>query len=153
MGPDGTSPGQRTMGVQGMKRILIALVLIVAMSAMASPPCWACSCVPSTKEEKAKAADVIFTGKVKKIEAKGETEIKVRFRVNKVYKGRTPRFTNVFTPDSGAACGMHFKEDTKYTVFAYWSDGKKYTSNCSGTKQGSINPDNYGLSEGYAPGD
>jgi hypothetical protein len=133
-----------------MKRILVAFLMVVVMSAMAAPACWACSCPATTKKQKAKHADVIFTGKVKSI-TPVQSDFKVRFRVFKVYKGHPKEFTYVFTPNSGSISGVDFEKDTKYTVFAHWSDGKKYTSSCSGTKQGSIDPDNYGLGEAYPP--
>ena len=136
-----------------MKRVLVAFVMVIAMSAMAAPPCWACSCADLGKKEQAKTADVIFTGKVVDVE-KGGSYAKVRFKVAKVYKGGTKRYTNVFTesPDpEECGFGYSFKEDTKYTVFADWGKDKKYTDICSGTKKGEINPDNYGLGEPYAP--
>ena len=138
-----------------MKRVLIGFVMILVMSAMTAPPCWACSCAELGKKDQAKTAEVIFTGKVVDVEKAGNYT-KTRFKVAKVYKGDTKRYTNVFTesPDPGqCGFGYSFKEDTKYTVFADWGNGKKYTDICSGTKKGEINPDNYGLPEGYPPGD
>jgi hypothetical protein len=118
---------------------------------MTAPPCWGCVCPYRTKKEQAKGADVIFTGKVVDIEEiGGDGKVRTRFRLGKVYKGQAKRFTNVFT-DNHTTCGFGFKKDKKYTVFAWVDDGKKSTSTCSGTKQSSINPDNYGLPEGYAP--
>jgi hypothetical protein len=137
-----------------MKRILVAFALVVVATAMAAPPCWACECESTSKQEKAQNADVIFTGRVIEKEVLGDTtDVKVRFQVGKVYKGQAEKKTNVFTTNAPGLCGFGFKEDRKYTVFAYWSDGKKYTSNCMGTKEGQINPDNYGLPEGYPPKD
>ena len=137
-----------------MKRILVAFALVVVATAMTAPPCWACSCAPSSKKEKGQNADVVFTGKVISKETLGDTtDLKVRFQVGKVYKGEANKQTNVFTTTKGSLCGYKFKEDTKYTVFAYYSDGKKYTSTCTGTKEGKINPENYGLDEGYPPKD
>lgn len=137
-----------------MKRIFVAFALVVVATAMTIPPCLACSCKPSSKKEHAQNADVIFTGRVVEREQLGSTtDVRVRFRVGKVYKGQVKKLTNVFTTTEGSLCGYHFKIDRKYTVFAYWSDGKKYTSTCTGTKEGPINPDNYGLPEGYPPKD
>ena len=134
-----------------MKRILISFLMVVVMSAMAAPLCWACTCPYQTKKENAKGADVIFTGKVVKVETKDDGEsVTTRFRLGKVYKGQAKRFTNVFT-DNGSTCGFLFEKGEKYTVFAHLNDGKKTTNTCSGTKRGSINPDNYDLGKPYAP--
>jgi Tissue inhibitor of metalloproteinase len=148
----GESSGPK--GCELMKRILVAFALVVVATAMTAPPCWACSCAPSSKKEKAQNADVIFTGRVIDKEVLGDTtDVKVRFQVGKVYKGETTKKTNVFTTNAPGLCGFNFKEGSKYTVFSYWSDGKKYVSSCTGTKAGAINPDNYGLPEGYPPKD
>ena len=143
-----------------MKRLLLVLVMVMVGTAVAAPPCWACSCAPSTKKQDAKTADVIFTGRVQKITgidydngSLGDDNAKVRFRVGKVYKGHPQRITRVYTNESEAACGYAFKEGKRYTVFANWHNDKKKTSLCSGTKQGRINPDNYSLGNGYPPGE
>ena len=144
-----------------MKRIVLAMVMALVGTAMAAPPCWACSCAPSSAKHKAESADVIFTGKVLKITGGdtsngsfGDDNVKAHFRVGKVYKGHPNRYTKVLTNESGAACGYHFKKGEKYTVFAdRQKDGDKYTSICHGTKKGGIDPDKYGLGEGYPPKD
>lgn len=143
-----------------MKRVLVAVVMALAGTAVAAPPCWACSCASSTPKEQAEAADVIFTGRVLKVRGGdaddgilGDDNVKVRFRVKKVYKRHPRRITKVFTNESGAACGFTFKKGKKYTVFADKSDGKKTTNLCSGTKRGGIDHDRYGLPKAYPPQD
>jgi hypothetical protein len=128
--------------------------------AMTASPCWACSCVETTKQEQADDADVVFFGKVRSISGGdaddgvlGDDNIRVRFRVRTVYKGKVQRLTTVRTNESGAACGASFKEGERYTVFADRNAKKLHTSLCSGTKKGNINPANYGLPEGYPPED
>ena len=139
-----------------MKRIFLALVLIGAITAMAAPPCWACSCAPLTKKEKAKAADVIFYGEVTAIagtQEPGEV-VKVTFDVIRVYKGYPKATTSVFAATDDAMCGVSFEVGEKYTVFSYKDkDGKKWTTSCSGTKQGRIKPSLYGLPKGHPPQD
>lgn len=151
MGPEGIVDMR---GVVGMKRILAAVVMVIALTAMAAPPCWACSCAPSTKKDEAKSSDVIFYGKVTDIKEVAEFKLRVKFNVRRVYKGFTSETTSVFTSTDGASCGVYFEEGRRYTVFAdKYKDGEKWTSSCSGTKQGRINPDNYGLGNGWSPGD
>jgi hypothetical protein len=108
----------------------------------------------------AKSADVIFTGRVRDISGGdsddgtlGDDNFKVRFRVKKVYKSKVKRATTVRTNESEAACGYGFVEGKRYTVFAQKAKGKLSTNLCSGTKRGGIDPDKYGLPEGYPPED
>ena len=145
--------------MKGVKRILALLMLTAVFTAMAAPPCWACTCAPDmSKKDYAKNADVIFTGVVEEIidtdPSSATDPLKVRFTVNKVYKGYPKETTHVFTSEWGSMCGATFKVGTKYTVFADRNeDGKKTTSMCSGNKKGGINPDLYGLPDAYPPQD
>ena len=134
-----------------MKRLMVALVMAVSGIAVAAPPCWACSCVDSTREERADWADAVFFGRVRSIT--GDEPLRVKFRVRKIYKGRNiDEFEIVRTSSQGPACGVHFEEGKRYTVFAERRDGKLFTNSCSGTKRRDINPDNYGLPPGHPPG-
>jgi tissue inhibitor of metalloproteinase len=141
-------------------RALAVVVLALSGIAATASPCWACSCAGATPKEHAKSADVVFTGRVKEIRGGdsddgtlGDDNLKVRFRVQKVYKGKARRTTTVRTNESGAACGYGFVEGKRYTVFAQKANGKLSTNLCSGTKRGGIDPDKYGLPEGYPPED
>lgn len=138
-----------------MKRILISLVMVIAMTAIATP-CWACSCLPNdTKRDKAKRADVVFTGTVTSIAdpnpADATAAFKVQFEVAKVYKGNPREITHVYTAKEGSMCGVTFEVGERYTVFATWSGSQKWVGMCSGTKAGRIDPDFWGLPEGYPP--
>jgi hypothetical protein len=149
------------LGGDEMKKLLVVLAMVMVGTAAAAPPCWACSCAPSgtSKKEQAKNADVIFTGRVRDVAEplvdgdgiSGNDPVEVRFRVRKIYKGHPRTFTKVFTNAEGSLCGVEFKEDTRYTVFAKRLDGKKWTYHCMGTKEGPIHPDDYGLGDGYPP--
>jgi hypothetical protein len=142
-----------------MKRLIVVCVLAVSGVAMTAPPCWACSCAPSTKKEDAKDADAVFYGKVRKISGGnpdnglGDDNIRVKMRVRTVYKGKNiERLTTVRTNESGAACGYEsFEEGNRYTVFAEKRNGRLFTNLCSGTKRGNIDPDDYGLPPGHPP--
>jgi hypothetical protein len=135
-----------------MKRLILAGLIALGTAPLAAQPCWACSCVPydSPREERhahAKHADVVFTGKTKRVEVKPDQgRIIAYFRVEKAYKGTHRDNLVIKTASSGAACGFYFKDDTRYTVFGFGDGPRVYqTNSCSGTKQGRIDPDRYGL--------
>lgn len=142
-----------------MKRLVAVMMLAVSGVALSASPCWACSCAPQTKKEQAKNADVVIFAKVRDIiapapdDTDGDDNLRVKVRVRIVYKGKKiTRFETVRTNESGAACGYEtFVEGRRYTIFADKTDGKLFTHLCSGTKQGDINPDNYGLPDGHPP--
>jgi hypothetical protein len=147
-----------------MRLTLVRVVAVLALAfsgiAATASPCWACSCAADTPKGYAQRADVIFTGIAKHVSGGdsddgtyGDDNLKVRFRVKKVYKSKTTRITVVRTNESEAACGYTFVEGKRYTVFAQKAHGKLSTNLCSGTKRGRIDPDEYGLPEGYPPED
>ena len=141
-------------------RMLVVVALSLSGVAATASPCWACSCAAETKKGYAKRADVVFTGRVRAIAGgdsddgtEGDDNLRVRFRVRKVYKGKATRITTVRTNESSAACGYGFEEGKRYTVFAQRAEKKLSTNLCSGTKRGGIDPDEYGLPEGHRPKD
>ena len=141
-------------------RVLAVVALALSGVAATASPCWACSCAADTPKGYAKRADVIFTGRVLEVAGgdsddgtHGDDNLKARFRVKKVYKGKATRITTVRTNESSAACGYGFAEGKRYTVFAQKAKKRLSTDLCSGTKRGGINPDKYGLPEGYPPED
>ena len=135
-----------------MKRLILAGLMALGATPLAAQPCWACSCVQydSPRQERhahAKNADVVFTGVTKRVEVKHDQGRTIAyFRVEKAYKGTHRDNLVIKTASGGAACGIYFKDDTRYTVFAYGDGPRIYWANsCGGTKQGRIDPDRYGL--------
>jgi hypothetical protein len=134
-----------------MVRYLATAVLLASLSVpVGVMPAWACSCVAVSQEEHADNARVVFTGRVKMVE-RTQTELLVRFRVSTVYKGNAERRTDVVTASDSAACGCSFKEGKRYTVFGSRRSEPVPTNLCSGTKQGGIDPDDWGLPPGRPP--
>jgi hypothetical protein len=143
-----------------LRRTLIVIFLAVMAVPVVASPCWACSCMAyeSPREQRhsqARSADLIFTGVAKSQrvtdegdpEFEGDEMIGTRFRVGKTYKGHPGRWVTVETYVNGATCGYHFEVGKRYTVFAYEQNDEYNTSLCSGTKQGRINPERYGLDD------
>jgi hypothetical protein len=133
-----------------MKRILVSLCLAASIIPVAPSPALACSCIASTPEEHADNAKIIFTGMSKRVD-RTLSELTVRFRVSKIFKGDVPRRVTIVTPSDSAACGCSFKEDTRYTVFGSARGERVETNLCSGTTKGRIDHDEYGLPPGSRP--
>src|SRR5687768_11525966 len=118
-----------------MVRLLLSTALVASLSIpLGAGPAWACSCAAVTPEEHADSARVVFTGVAREVK-RTETQLTVRFRVTRVYKGEVDRRVKVVTASNSAACGCSFKEDTQYTVFGTKRREPIPTNLCSGTKK------------------
>ena len=134
----------------GMRAALVVAFIATQLILPASPAS-ACSCAYTSKEQQARSADVVFTGRVRSVELTQSVR-RARFRVRVVYKGDVDRRVLVVTASQGSACGCHFREGERYTVFGYGSrDDRVSTDLCSGTKKGPIDPAEYGLPPGRSP--
>jgi hypothetical protein len=137
--------------MRAARAVAAAGLSLTALVATAQP-CWACSCAPATSREHAKAADVVFTGRVTQIIVEpddngllGDEKVRVRFRVGRKHKGRVRPRVWIHTGTTGNTCRFIFRRSRRYTVFAYRYEGPLTTNICSGTKRGRINPDRYGF--------
>ena len=135
-----------------MRRLLVAGLMALGTAPLAAQPCWACSCVPydTPRQERhahARHADVVFTGTTKRVETSPNGDKLIAyFAVEKAYKGTHRENLVIKTASSGSLCGYYFNDDTRYTVFGDGEGPRVYeTNSCSGTKQGRIDPDRYGL--------
>ena len=139
-----------------MKRFLLAMVFATTSVPLMAEPCLACSCAPRRtdqskqeyREEQARNADAVFTGKVWRVKGEygGENNIEAVFWVEDAYKGTRRHRVTVTTASQGSICGYHFKEGKRYTVFGDREGRKMFSTHlCSATQRGRINPDRYGL--------
>jgi hypothetical protein len=132
-------------------RLVAAVTLALGAVGATAQPCLACTCAPATPRQHARAADVVFTGRVVNIvrpapdNSMGDDDVRVWFRVGRTFKGGTRAHRVVRTNESGAACGFTFRRGARYTVFAYREKQRLTTLLCSGTKRGRINPERYGF--------
>ena len=92
-----------------------------------------CVCVPTTLPQKIEQAKSIFSGKVI-----GRTAIKIRFKVQKWWKG-TSYYETFIHADSKVItnCDISFKNGETYLVYAFRSspENKLETNQCNGTKE------------------
>jgi hypothetical protein len=136
-----------------IRRTVLALLFAVGAVPLSAQPCFACSCAPRPehqtrqeyREEQARRADVVFTGKVRRLEYSEQT-LTAHFRVGKAYKGTHRERLTIKTNSTGAACGYSFKDGKRYTVFGTGDGPESYrTYICTGTQRGRIDPADYGL--------
>src|SRR5688572_6043572 len=138
-----------------LRRAVLAMVFAVGAVPLSAQPCLACSCAGRSegqsrqeyRESKARSADVVFTGKVRRIDGQyfSNDTVKVRFWVCRKYKGRR-REKLTITPSSGTTCAYHFEDGKCYTVFGYGKGPDTYrTSLCTGTQRGRIDGEDYGF--------
>ena len=127
-----------------MRRALILLSLAGTMLPLWTVPSWACSCALVSRQELARSADVVFTGGVQAID-RGQGRVVAAFAPDLVFKGTVGGDPTVATASDGAACGFHFEEGRRYTVFASEHRGRLETGLCSGTKAGDIAAERFGL--------
>lgn len=136
-----------------VKRLLVAMILATTSVPLMAEPCLACSCLGRSsdqskqgyREDQARRADAVFTGKVWRIEGSWGAPIKTHFFVEDAYKG-TRRHRVTVTTDGASSCNYGFVEGKRYTVFGSGKGHKKFfTGWCTGTRRGPIDPDSYGL--------
>jgi len=118
-----------------MQRIIyLCIILIVTLN----NSLFACSCSKERSiEEEFAGVDIVFTGKVIKIEQSDDSYMgsasDVRFEVLKPYKGTTDRVITVRTSRYDISCGYSFEEGKQYLVYAYFQHGRLAASSCSRT--------------------
>ncbi|MGZ8565999.1 MAG: hypothetical protein ACXWXS_02995 [Actinomycetota bacterium] len=114
-------------------RVLVAVVLAGAGLVVGAGPCFACSCVASTPEEKLHDADAAFVGRVVQstIDAEGTTQT---FEVDGVYKGELGPTVEVWAQiGTGVtnSCAVIFAEGDRRALVISRSGGHWMTTGCS----------------------
>lgn len=116
-----------------MKNISKNVLLTIFIILLYSTHVLACSCAPprdaKTSLELSKA---VFKGKVIEISKFGKFKLKVRFDVEKNWKGPLNKQIEVITESTGASCGYNFVENENYIVYAH-KDDPLLVSLCSRT--------------------
>jgi hypothetical protein len=128
-----------------MRRLAVALALLAAVPLLSTRPAWACSCAESTPRQIASHADAVFTGTVASVPRVSGQIVSVDFEVDTVYKGPSGPRLVVTTNAQGSACGLTFRPNLRYTVFAYDDHGILSANLCSPPLRGAIDPARYGL--------
>ena len=125
--------------------LLLTTLLAYSLVVVAATQALACSCVPPQPDRKAvKEAAAVFTGSVVEVEDGveiGMDPVTWTFAVDTVYKGDVAAEQEITSHTQSAACGLVFKEQKRYVVFAYedeeglLSRGDLTTNSCMNTRE------------------
>ncbi len=117
---------------------LILLIAVTILCTLNVQSAYACTCgIPTRSEIESKSkADIaqwlkslngaVFIGRVTKSD-NGE----ITFEAERYWKGPGTKRIIIYTPISGAACGVSYEVSKKYLVFATYDEGKLHTFLCS----------------------
>lgn len=133
--------------------LVITLFSLSLFTVIRTPLAFACSCaMPGTPSEELKESTAVFSGMVINIDRDlTGYEYKVRFDVEKIWKGISDKTVVVSTGMGGGDCGYEFKEGERYFVYAY-GENSLGVGICSRTKLLSAAGDDLSaLGEGKTP--
>ena len=141
-------------------KITVVLVFFVALFFKISyKPALACSCArPLPPLEAKERAAAVFSGTVISQERSPQQrdrfqDIKVNFRVQRVWKGDIGNTVTISTNRSSAACGINFRNRQRYLVYAFDNRNELTTNLCSRTKLlANAREDLRALGPGSSPG-
>lgn len=103
--------------------VVAALALFVARPIVAH----ACSCMEIGVEDARAGADVVFEGRAITLDATA-TAVTVTFAVTQGWKGEIHERMTVVTAPSSSMCGVEFRRDEVYLVYARRNDDDVYTT-------------------------
>lgn len=143
-----------------MKRLLVLIIGIATLVGFSWIEASACTCdLPllnlTLKQQVRKAqkrSQALFVGKV--IQVLQETEaygVSVKFRVEKVWKGKLSQQVTIFTGNGGGDCGYRFEIGESYLVYASGSNERLSTNICQRTAPRSEDGDMKLLGKGKSP--
>ena len=120
-----------------LRGILVGLLVAPALVVVGATQALACSCIPAQPDKvAAKDAKAVFAGTMVEADVAepGFSPGVWTFDVNEVYKGEVERSQEVTSQTQSAACGLIFKEEKRYVVFAYENKGALETNSCMNTR-------------------
>lgn len=122
-----------------VRALLLAVLVTPSLVVLSTTQALACSCIPPGPDKVAiEDADAVFSGTVSDIEDGvdiGFDNVTWSFAVDRVYKGaEVTEDQDVTSQTQSAACGVIFKEEKRYAIFAYENKGKLVTNICMNTR-------------------
>jgi hypothetical protein len=129
-----------------MKKILFVSVLMSFLFLISAEKSFACTCLISDKplktqvKEAFNGAAAVFAGEAVEV-TKVEGAFRIKFKVEKSWKGESSDEIEVMTNADSAMCGYTFEVGKKYLVYAAGSTDKLAVYLCSRTALVSGNKD------------
>ena len=122
-----------------LRAVLLVVLIAPALVVVGATQAIACSCIPRQPDKVAvKDAGAVFTGTLSDTEDGvdiGFDNVTWTFAVDTVYKGNgVTEEQDVSSHTQSAACGLVFKEEKRYAVFAYENKGELETNSCMNTR-------------------
>lgn len=116
-----------------LTRSLLAAAVMSTVFVLSTPTAGACSCRPGTDQDHFERADVVFQGELISydfdedpdgdgISSSADPAVWT-FAVSDVFKGATRQTTAIYSPVSGASCGLEIPKQGTFFVFANYIDG------------------------------
>jgi hypothetical protein len=111
-----------------MRSILFSVIGMAVLMGFSQTEGLACTCgssggnltIKQQVKEAQKQSRAVFVGKVMQVlQQPDSSDVVVRFRVEKSWKGNLPREVIVVTGQGGGDCGYRFEVGGKYLVYAY----------------------------------
>lgn len=126
------------------------LLLLGTCIALIAPMALGCSCLQVSVDEAINDSSYVFSGTVTEIEQLSSGDYEATVDVTEVWKGPDHSEVTVRTPQSSAACGYPFQEDTSYLI--YTDIEERFVSLCSRTAElANAEADLEALGEGQTP--
>ncbi len=124
-----------------MKRIAVSITIVAMLQLTTISSALGCSCaVPRTPTEELGQATAVFSGKVMGIGfdvlgfLRGHSRYRVKFDVERTWKGSLGKNAVVLTETGSAACGYAFQAGERYLVYTYtFGEETLNTSICNRT--------------------
>jgi hypothetical protein len=143
-----------------MKRLLISILGVAILIGFSWFEARACSCdlplLNRTLKQQVKKAQkqsqAVFVGNVIQVLQRPEAfGVSVKFRVERVWKGKRSQEVTIFTGQGGGDCGYRFEVGESYLVYAYGSNESLSTNICQRTAPRSEGGDMKLLGKGKTP--
>lgn len=119
---------------RALKMTIVLLFFAALFVKISYKPASACSCIrPAPPLEAKEQAAAVFSGTVISQES-SQFEVKVNFKVQRVWKGNIGDTVSVITNTNSAACGINFSDRQSYLVYAFENQNQLRTNLCSRTQ-------------------
>lgn len=118
-----------------MRRLSIAVAIVVLGALAFAGSAQACSCAPMSRKEAMQGADAAISGRLLKVIPESGQRAIFRYRVQRVYKGtpgiRRGRIVSVHSARSSAACGLPTRTGRRYGLMLSRTEGAWTSGVCA----------------------